>query len=482
MPPVNGVVDFVRSPTRRRRKPTASAPSSPASASPCPTARSCWSPRTPRAHRHAARHRARLRLGGRADAAARHRRRRGAGQFLPAPHRRHHRTNRAIMEGDPRRAFPCAARTTRSTSSSPASTPCWAASSSSWTAAPGVERHRPRPAHAARPAAPAPGRRASAPRRRRTTTPRPRRPSPKPTSSWKFSALLRIAQVEAGAQKSASPSSIFGAGPQHRRGLPAAEDSGHALDIKIEDGVRSPAIASSWADDLEPGRERAAPHARRLDGALALRRGGTASRSRCGQRPIFPKPSAAVFDRFYRLDRSRSTAGRASAFVKAIAGLHGLTIELVDRKPGLGVVVDQLVKLAGADLVRSCWTAPIRGVRPERIVALQPAGATGCQYPASLIAHRPQEVRRFLIEFQQGAATCLSRSSARRDRQRSDSRPCLQLGQHFRARDCRTSGSIWSRRIRSASTPGPRTSGGAACLATAIAPAPAGSGATASCS
>ena len=48
-----------------------------------------------------------------------------------------------------------------------------------------------------------------------------------------------------------------------------------------------------------------------------------------------------VFDRFYRLDRSRTTAGSGLglALVKAIAGLHGLAIKLEDRKPGLAVIV-----------------------------------------------------------------------------------------------------------------------------------------------
>ena len=48
-----------------------------------------------------------------------------------------------------------------------------------------------------------------------------------------------------------------------------------------------------------------------------------------------------VFDRFYRLDRSRGTAGSGLglALVKAIAGLHGLAIRLEDRKPGLSVTV-----------------------------------------------------------------------------------------------------------------------------------------------
>ena len=48
-----------------------------------------------------------------------------------------------------------------------------------------------------------------------------------------------------------------------------------------------------------------------------------------------------VFDRFYRLDRSRTTSGSGLglALVKAIAGLHGLAIALEDNQPGLRVVL-----------------------------------------------------------------------------------------------------------------------------------------------
>jgi signal transduction histidine kinase len=46
-----------------------------------------------------------------------------------------------------------------------------------------------------------------------------------------------------------------------------------------------------------------------------------------------------VFDRFYRLDRSRTTrgSGLGLALVKAIATLHGLTLRLEDHHPGLAV-------------------------------------------------------------------------------------------------------------------------------------------------
>jgi signal transduction histidine kinase len=48
-----------------------------------------------------------------------------------------------------------------------------------------------------------------------------------------------------------------------------------------------------------------------------------------------------VFQRLYRLDNSRSTpgSGLGLSLVRAIADLHGASIVLEDRHPGLAVVV-----------------------------------------------------------------------------------------------------------------------------------------------
>jgi signal transduction histidine kinase len=77
--------------------------------------------------------------------------------------------------------------------------------------------------------------------------------------------------------------------------------------------------------------------------ALALRKTDTAFEIEVADNgPGIPATEHdKVFDRFYRLDRSRSTSGSGLglALVKAIAGLHGLTIRLEDRKPGLGIVI-----------------------------------------------------------------------------------------------------------------------------------------------
>jgi signal transduction histidine kinase len=62
----------------------------------------------------------------------------------------------------------------------------------------------------------------------------------------------------------------------------------------------------------------------------------------CDNGPGIPaKEREKVFQRLYRLDSSRSTpgSGLGLSLVRAIADLHGATISLEDRHPGVAVVV-----------------------------------------------------------------------------------------------------------------------------------------------
>ena len=113
-----------------------------------------------------------------------------------------------------------------------------------------------------------------------------------------FSALLRIAQVEAGAQKSAFAELDLSAlarsvGEAYQ---PAAEDSGHKLDIRIDDGVRLTGdrqLLAQMISNLVENALRHTPAGSTVSLALAARR----SRLRASRSPTtaraFPRPSAA---------------------------------------------------------------------------------------------------------------------------------------------------------------------------------------------
>jgi signal transduction histidine kinase len=64
--------------------------------------------------------------------------------------------------------------------------------------------------------------------------------------------------------------------------------------------------------------------------------------------PGIPAPEhEKVFRRFYRLEASRTTpgSGLGLALVKAVADLHGASVELSDNHPGLRVTVRFIPKL-----------------------------------------------------------------------------------------------------------------------------------------
>ena len=161
-----------------------------------------------------------------------------------------------------------------------------------------------------------------------------------------FSALLRIAQVEAGAQRSAFAAFdlsglVKSLGETYE---PVAEDAGHSLDVAVQDGISFTGdrqLLAQLLTNLLENALRHTPEGTRVFLGLARTDSGVEIVVADNGPGIPDAERDKVFDRFYRLDRSRSTAGSGLglAMVKAIAGLHGLSIRLEDPKPGLRVIL-----------------------------------------------------------------------------------------------------------------------------------------------
>jgi signal transduction histidine kinase len=163
-----------------------------------------------------------------------------------------------------------------------------------------------------------------------------------------FSALLRIAQVESGAQKSAFSQVDLSAAARSvgEAYLPAAEDSKHKLELAVEDGVAMQGDRQLLAQMISNLVENALTHTP-AGSTVILKVGRTASSAPrievADDGPGIPEAEREkVFARFYRLDRSRTTAGSGLglALVKAIATLHGLSLKLEDRNPGLAIILE----------------------------------------------------------------------------------------------------------------------------------------------
>jgi len=161
-----------------------------------------------------------------------------------------------------------------------------------------------------------------------------------------FSALLRIAQIEAGAQKSGFTSIDLSALMRSIAEAygPSAEDSQHKLVFDIADGVSITGDRQLLAQLFSNLVENALTHTTAGSTVrMALRIAPTGFEAEVADDgPGIPEAERdKVLDRFYRLDRSRTTkgSGLGLALVKAIASLHGLSLRLEDRKPGLAVVL-----------------------------------------------------------------------------------------------------------------------------------------------
>jgi signal transduction histidine kinase len=125
---------------------------------------------------------------------------------------------------------------------------------------------------------------------------------------------------------------------------PAAEDEGRLLLAEIAPGVRMAGDEELLTQLISNLIENAFTHAR-SGGAVTLKvetQGGRAVLSVADRGPGIPEAERReVLRRFYRLDRSRSTAGAGLglSLVQAIAQLHAGQVELADNAPGLAVRV-----------------------------------------------------------------------------------------------------------------------------------------------
>lgn len=161
-----------------------------------------------------------------------------------------------------------------------------------------------------------------------------------------FSALLRIAQIEAGSRRSAFQTVDLS---EVMRTVAeaytvAVEDGGRTLHTDIGDGVQIQGdrelLTQLFANLVENALHHT-PRGTTISLCLARQPNEVVAEVADDGPGVPEQERAKVFQRFYRLERSRTSAGSGLglSMVAAIADLHHATIELLDNRPGLRVVV-----------------------------------------------------------------------------------------------------------------------------------------------
>lgn len=161
-----------------------------------------------------------------------------------------------------------------------------------------------------------------------------------------FSALLRIAQLESSARRAKFTEIDLTDLLRTAVELyaPMAEEKEQAIVERIDDGLKvrgdKELLLQLFANVLENAVRHSPPRAvievggKRLVDATVV--------SVCDNGPGIPEEMRTkVFQRFFRLDPSRTTpgSGLGLSLVKAIASLHNMSVELFSNEPGLVVQV-----------------------------------------------------------------------------------------------------------------------------------------------
>jgi len=162
-----------------------------------------------------------------------------------------------------------------------------------------------------------------------------------------FAALLRIAQIEAGARRE-------GFAPIDLSGVfetiidtygPVADDSGHRLTGTVAPGQRirgDRQLLTQMLANLVENTIRHTPPGTGITVSLAPGPDGPVGQVRDTGPGIPEAARQKVFQRFFRLDASRMTpgSGLGLSLVAAVAQLHEIRLALSDNRPGLAVTLD----------------------------------------------------------------------------------------------------------------------------------------------
>jgi signal transduction histidine kinase len=157
-----------------------------------------------------------------------------------------------------------------------------------------------------------------------------------------FAALLRIAEVESGARRSAfAPVALDEVcATVAELYAPLAQEGGRILVAAIDHGVAIPGDRELLTQMLANLVENAIRHGR-AGGTVRLTLADRAITVEDDGPGIPEDARALVFRRFHRLEASRTTPGTGLglALVAAVAELHGMAVALGDARPGLRVTL-----------------------------------------------------------------------------------------------------------------------------------------------
>jgi len=161
-----------------------------------------------------------------------------------------------------------------------------------------------------------------------------------------FNALLSIAEAEAGAGGRASDPLDLGeiAAAVAELYEPVADEKGVALRLDSAPGTMIRGDRHLLSQAVANLLDNAVKYGGTDEIAIAVwRRDGRAWIEVADRGPGIPEGErATVFDRFVRLERSRSTPGNGLglSLVRAVAHRHGATVTLADNRPGLKVRIE----------------------------------------------------------------------------------------------------------------------------------------------